>query len=383
LPPESKRMDTDFCAYWQGDARSKYCRICAVVGSPCFNLWSKLCALAYKQKIFTNNIPGKAFGHKYRIESPNRERCYLRMLQGAESRFALPIEDFLYVTRTGKGGMYETPSKTRQYPFVHLLLEIIGAEPEGAKLIKEVRQEIPSKADIGDDSCEVEIPLEPPEHWKIETNVHSAEKNPRDKENKPKPTSTYELQSTGFERKNGKPPSKITNWKKIAIGLEKYTWIMHNFKRIDVSLDRKFQERFNEFYKMIRNEPGFYGAFYRKLEASKEGECPTYGEILDYFWIGFHRIEASFSSKLIATVNPNLPLLDRFVLENLGLKKAQPYENNRLEKTKKLYDDIKEWHANHLKTQQGRSQIAEFDRHFPNSCVTDTKKIDFILWQTR
>jgi hypothetical protein len=61
------------------------------------------------------------------------------MLQGGRSRIGLPIEDFLYVTITGQGGMNQTPSRTRQYPFVNLLLEIIAAKPEGEYLINMVR----------------------------------------------------------------------------------------------------------------------------------------------------------------------------------------------------------------------------------------------------
>jgi hypothetical protein len=47
---------------------------------------------------------------------------------------------FLYVARTGRGGMYETPSRTKQEPFVGLILEQITAEPKGAELIEAVRK---------------------------------------------------------------------------------------------------------------------------------------------------------------------------------------------------------------------------------------------------
>jgi hypothetical protein len=73
------------------------------------------------------------------------------MLQGKRSRFALPIEDFMYVTRTGRGGRNETPSRTRQNPFVNLLLEIIQTDPNipnGAEIIDAVRNQIPRKDEI-------------------------------------------------------------------------------------------------------------------------------------------------------------------------------------------------------------------------------------------
>ncbi|NLE04416.1 MAG: hypothetical protein GX638_06400 [Crenarchaeota archaeon] len=61
------------------------------------------------------------------------------MLQGKQSRFQLPMEDFLYVTITGKGQMNATPSRTRQSPFVDLLLELIATDAEGAYTIRRVR----------------------------------------------------------------------------------------------------------------------------------------------------------------------------------------------------------------------------------------------------
>ena len=179
--------------------------------------------------------------------------------------------------------------------------------------------------------------------------------------------------------------SVITDWKKIGVGLKKYQWIMQTFKKVDVSTNREFQKRFNHFYRIRQRTPDFYLAFYQKLEDSKNGECPTFGEILDYFWNRFQRIEASFSSKLIATVNPNLPVWDNEVLRNLGLKKPYNYERTatRLEKTKKLYAVIRKWYSDYLITEEGKQQLAEFDKHIPNSDITDTKRIDLILWQTR
>lgn len=136
---KGRTMDTGFCQCWEGDEKSKYCRQCTHPGHPCYELWKRVCQLAANRLEFTNNKKGKAFGNRYRLESPQGDICYLQMLQGARSRFQLPMEDFLYVTITGKGGVNETPSGTRQYPFVDLLLEIIASDFDGAYLIKQVR----------------------------------------------------------------------------------------------------------------------------------------------------------------------------------------------------------------------------------------------------
>ena len=142
-------MDTDFCIHWRGGEKAKWCQHCVKAkqkAEPCFELWRIVKRLAAQSFVFTNNRKGMAFGNRYRIESPNHERVYLKMLQGKMSRFALPIEDFLYVAKTGKGGRNETPSRTRQSPFVDLLLEIIATDRmlDGAEKISLVRS-LPSK----------------------------------------------------------------------------------------------------------------------------------------------------------------------------------------------------------------------------------------------
>jgi len=145
-------MDTNFCIYWEGDEKAKWCRHCEKakhIGEPCFELWKIVRRFAASSLVFSNNRRGWAFGHRYRIESPSHERCYLKMLQGKMSTFSLSIEDFLYVTKTGVGTRNLTPSKTRQSPFVDLLLEIIATDPtvsNGAEIVNRVRA-IPSKHD--------------------------------------------------------------------------------------------------------------------------------------------------------------------------------------------------------------------------------------------
>lgn len=149
LPNDNSKpeMDTAFCSYWQGGRKAKHCRVCAVGDSPCFKLWTAVKALAQRNIILVNRKPGRAFGNRYRIEKPHGNICYLQTMQGKMSHFGLPIEDFLYVTKTSRGGMYETPSRTKQNPFVALILEQIARDPEilsGVDLILAVRA-IPRK----------------------------------------------------------------------------------------------------------------------------------------------------------------------------------------------------------------------------------------------
>jgi hypothetical protein len=130
-------MDTAFCIHWQEDRKAKFCRQCATAGSPCFALWQAVKLLAARNLVLINPKQG----HRYQLEPPKRSPmlCYLQTLQGKMAHFGLPIEDFLYVAKSGRGGMYESPSRTKQQPFVGLILEQIAKTPDGAELIRAVR----------------------------------------------------------------------------------------------------------------------------------------------------------------------------------------------------------------------------------------------------
>jgi len=103
--------------------------------------------------------------------------------------------------------------------------------------------------------------------------------------------------------------SKEPDWEKIEVGLNKYKYIMKRFQEVNVEDDKDFQKRFNGFYKLRQKNERFYHTFYRKLESSK-GENITFGEVLSYFFKELNTYESSFSSKLVATHNPSLPVWD-------------------------------------------------------------------------
>lgn len=141
-------MDVNFCINWQGDRKAKHCRRCAVEGTACFELWKAVQALAARNLVLVNFKQG----HRYQLEPPKRNPmlCYLQTLQGKHAHFGLPIEDFLYVAKTGLGGMYETPSGTKQQPFVGLIMEQIASDSQignGAALVRAVHA-IPKKDKI-------------------------------------------------------------------------------------------------------------------------------------------------------------------------------------------------------------------------------------------
>ena len=166
---------------------------------------------------------------------------------------------------------------------------------------------------------------------------------------------------------------------RVKIGLAKYQWIMSHVHETDVSSNAEFQKFYNGFYRMRQRPADFYKTYYAFLEKSKNNPCLTFEEILTYLYNETGSIHASFSSKLLATVNPNMPIWDKFVLQNLGLRVPYSYEKDRLPKTVRLYQQICDWYE----SEQAREKLKVFNEMFPNEDISDVKKIDFILWATR
>lgn len=168
----------------------------------------------------------------------------------------------------------------------------------------------------------------------------------------------------------------------IGPGLEKYLYIMNTLFKVDVSMDLEFRKRYNGFYRMRQRNADFYNEYFDYMEKNKLKEI-TFSEVLKHFYYRFGRIEASFSSKLVATINPKLPVWDIYVLQNLGLKKPTYSSKERLDKTIDLYSAIVEWYEKFLLTDDAKRLIEMFDNKYKNVEITDVKKVDLILWKMR
>ena len=96
------------------------------------------------------------------------------------------------------------------------------------------------------------------------------------------------------------------------------------------------------------------------------------------------RFEPSFSSKLAHTLDPNQPIWDVNILRNTGQRAPAYGTKDRLNKTIEVYRGIQKWYRHFLPTEEASEILTIFDKLIPDSHrISDVKKIDFILWQTR
>jgi len=174
-----------------------------------------------------------------------------------------------------------------------------------------------------------------------------------------------------------------------AFGLDCYLDIISEIQNADFKADEQFRKKFNGFFRVRQKSQKWYDTYYSLMEQQKS-KYMTFGEILNVLFAQSNAVEASFASKLMAAVNPQLPIWDRYVLTHLGLdrdwaKCRREEPSVRIEKAIEIYQDICNWYQQFLKTKEGKACVRKFDEVLPEyrECITDVKKIDFWIWSKR
>ncbi len=167
-----------------------------------------------------------------------------------------------------------------------------------------------------------------------------------------------------------------------SMGFDKYKQIMESVWKTDVSTDPEFQRAFNGFYRVRRNAE-WRKAYYDLFESVKDSE-PTFEFIIRAMYEKTGNIEASFSSKMLATINADMPIWDRYVVQNLCLCVKGKTKEDQLKCAVDLYNEMITWYSDFLQTENGRDCLAEFDKTLPGYVwMSAVKKIDFYLWSIR
>jgi hypothetical protein len=168
---------------------------------------------------------------------------------------------------------------------------------------------------------------------------------------------------------------------RLKTGVERYIWLQRRVELCDVSTDDLFQTRFDAFYKVRRNSS--WRAEYFSLMESAKATGIDFPEALTEISRRTDRIEASFASKLVATLSPSTPVIDKFVLKNFGLKLPTSASSGRRSRTIDVYKALCRAYEDLLRTETGATILECFDRRFPASGITELKKVDLVLWQIR
>ena len=168
---------------------------------------------------------------------------------------------------------------------------------------------------------------------------------------------------------------------RLERGLARYLWLQHHVRSCEVSTNVHFQTFFNGFYKVRRNS--HWRSIYFTLMESAKVKQIEFPEVLTEISRTTGRLEASFASKLVATLDPSMPVIDKFVLKNFALQLPRHGSQNRELKTIELYRQLCTKYCDFIQSPTGTMIRELFDSQHPNSGVSELKKIDLVLWQIR
>jgi hypothetical protein len=168
---------------------------------------------------------------------------------------------------------------------------------------------------------------------------------------------------------------------RIANGLAKYSWLQKEFPIRDVSSDSEYRKRFGGFYR-VRRSASWRDTFFQILERGKSAPL-TFGEALRALQAGTGKVEASFASKLVATLDPVQPVIDSVVLKNIGFKLPAAASADRFSEIESLHRRLAEVYWEYLASESGRDLVKRFRESYPDAQVTETKMLDLVLWQSR
>ncbi len=170
----------------------------------------------------------------------------------------------------------------------------------------------------------------------------------------------------------------------LAKEVTTYQWLQGKLHALDVSLDLKFQKRFIGYYRVRRN--GEWQKMYFGLLESHKNTGAAFGEMLNRVYEATKRIgatgrvEASFVSKLVATIDPHLPIIDSRVLKHLGLCLPTTGAEKKLSAAKEIHHTLVREYVAFLKTERGRYLVRRFREQYPSAQFTEVKMLDFVLW---
>ena len=178
---------------------------------------------------------------------------------------------------------------------------------------------------------------------------------------------------------------KNADWPKIQKGYNDYLWIMSNSE----NLNDEFRRKFASFYKLNQGMRNINDkkSFFNLLKECIKNNQDDYATVLKKLSLKTGRNEMSFASKIVATVNPHKPIIDRIVLGHYQIRRPSYGDlKHRISKSINIYNEIEKDYLEFLDTKLGKDRMKIFDNNIEqvnNFKITKIKKLDFILWQTR
>lgn len=176
--------------------------------------------------------------------------------------------------------------------------------------------------------------------------------------------------------------------KETITGHDSYLKIMRMIADldVDVSKDRNFQKSFIGYY-FAGPKPQAFRNFYFFYMQQCRSVHPSYAEILHAVYDRTGEVHYSLSSKLLHTIDPEHPILDRHVMRLLGftlLDSSHTDASTRINYYGSVFDTISAEYKQYKDTSFMQEAIDRFDVLFPTfRDIPYTKKVDMLLFRLR
>ena len=121
--------------------------------------------------------------------------------------------------------------------------------------------------------------------------------------------------------------------------LTRYAHSIADLHATNVATDADYQRRFNALYGVRRNAQ-WRDVYFTLLEARKLQSDVRFLSVLTAIRDATGRVEASFASKLVATIDPTRAIYDSIVRRNLGLPQRSIGSTSRIDALCRDYDVI-------------------------------------------
>ena len=167
--------------------------------------------------------------------------------------------------------------------------------------------------------------------------------------------------------------------------LERYLYIRSEYEKGNIKNNSGFQCIYKQFYRM--NIAGLTDDFFKeyfKLLASRETNLKKI--LLRLFDIPTRKklktVQFVFTTKLLHTINNNMPIYDLLVGKMLELKVTGKNPADKTNSCIKIYNQLKECHRELLNDKIIKNIILEFRIEFncDKKKISDTKVLDFLIW---
>ena len=162
--------------------------------------------------------------------------------------------------------------------------------------------------------------------------------------------------------------------------LDPYVKIQNSFMNLDISVDKDFQKTFKNFYKL--RLPKGYDEFFGYFEKIKTLKI-DFDIILSELQQITGRVEASFTSKVLHTIDTTSPVIDSLVFAKLGWSLPKSWEFQQKRKTLDTYNRLKKFYKSTLENEKWQVMSKEFEQkiNYNNYTISEEKKLDTLLWK--